>query len=81
MNSKQYHLPGLDLYEDVTLFFLCGIFLEAADFVFGPDGEAGANVEAVAVIGAVNSAAMKLSHCQIAGGMGAESAESVDGVV
>jgi hypothetical protein len=70
---------SLYFHKYLPIFFFDWELFETADFIRGPDGEAGADVELVAVVGAGDAPPVQLSFGQVAGGMGAEGAEGVDG--
>jgi hypothetical protein len=69
---------SLYFHKYLPIFFFGWELFEAADFIRGPDGEAGADVEFVAVVGAGDAPPVQLSLSQVAGSVGAEGAEGVD---
>jgi hypothetical protein len=59
--NQQSLVTLLYFYKQQTVFFFGEVFFEAADFVGGPEGEAGTDVETVAMIGAVYSSPMEVA--------------------
>jgi len=52
---------ALHLYEDMAFFFSYSVFFEAANFVGGPNGITGVDIEAVAMVGTVDAAPVKIA--------------------